>query len=323
MDALTDLPELERADSFSDGRRAALVRALAAPGVRGMLLATVATVIWSGNFIIADSMSGTIPPIQLAFWRWTIAVLAVLPVGLPHIRRDWPAIRRHLGFLAAVALLGVTLFNTLIYTAGRTSPATNMALIASASPIVLVLAGGLVWRERVGAARWTGVVLAMTGIVVLLTKGSLGNLLALRFSTGDLWMVAAMGTFAGYSLLLRRKSEDISGLSLLLSTFVLGTLFLAPAYTWDVSVHGGFPVQPRTVGALLYVGVLSSAVAYFAWNKAVATVGSTRAGIVYYLEPTIVALIAFIVLGQHLNLAQLASMALTITGVVLGSRARG
>ncbi len=278
-------------------------RSLFPAAAKGMILATVATVIWSGNFVLADGMAHAIRPVQLAFWRWVIAMLAVAPFAIPHIRRDWPAVRRHLGFLSIVALLGVTLFNTLIYTAGQTSPATNMAL------------------EKPGAVGWAGAALSLIGIVVLITKGSMAMLLGLSFSAGDLWMVAAMTTFAGYSLMLRRTPRGISGLSLLLSTFVLGTAFLTPAYAWDVTAHGSFPVHTGTVAALLYVGVLSSAVAYFAWNKAIATVGVARAGIVYYLEPAIVAVLAYFTLGDGLNLAQLISMGLIIIGVALSSRA--
>ncbi|MEU8681084.1 EamA family transporter [Streptomyces sp. NPDC048611] len=296
-------------------------RSLMPAAGKGMILATVATVIWSGNFVLADGMAHAIPPVQLAFWRWVIAMLAVAPFAIPHIRRDWPVVRRHLGFLSVVALLGVTLFNTLIYTAGQTSPATNMALIAAASPLVIMVGARLLWREKPGAAGWAGAALSLIGIVVLITKGSLATLLGLSFSAGDLWMVAAMTTFAGYSLMLRRTPRGISGLSLLLSTFVLGTAFLAPAYAWDVTAHGSFPVHTGTVAALLYVGVLSSAVAYFAWNKAIATVGAARAGIVYYLEPAIVAVLAYFTLGDGLNLAQLISMGLIIIGVTLSSRA--
>ncbi|MGW8378472.1 DMT family transporter [Streptomyces sp. ODS28] len=288
--------------------------------VRGMALATAATAIWSGNFVIADGMAGSIPPVQLAFWRWVIALVAVLPFGARSLWRERAAVRGGLGFIAVAALLGVTLFNTLIYVAGQSSPATNLALIAAAAPVVIGIGARLMWRERMGAARWTGTALALVGIVVLLGKGSPAALFGAGFASGDLWMVAAMGTFAAYSLLLRRKPEGISGLSLLLSTFALGTLFLAPVYGADVAVHGGFTADAGTVGALLYVGVASSAMAYFAWNKAIALVGAARAGVVYYLQPVMVAALSFFALGNPVSAVQIVSMALVIAGVALGAR---
>ncbi|MGG8406935.1 EamA family transporter, partial [Streptomyces sp. 12297] len=88
----------------------------------------------------------------------------------------------------------------------------------------------------------------------------------------------------------------------------------------SLGVQGGFTAGPATVGPLLYVGVFSSAVAFFAWNKAITLIGAARAGIVYYLQPVCVALLAYPLLGERTGPAQLLCMALILGGVALGSR---
>nr|WP_260693394.1 EamA family transporter [Streptomyces sp. BHT-5-2] len=291
----------------------------------GLALALAATVVWSGNFVIARALHATVPPVQTAFWRWIVALLAVAPFALGPVRRDWPVIRRHLGFLAVAALLGVTLFNTLIYTAGRSTSATNMAMIAAASPMMIALfdlvgrrRGG---REPLGARRAAGMVLALLGVVTLVGKGSPTAVLHLDFAGGDLWMLAATTTFAGYSALLRRRPEGIGQLSFLFMTFALGAAMLVPAYAVSRTVEGGFPVTTGTVGPLLYIGVCSSAVAYFTWNKAIALVGAARAGAVYYLQPVCVALLSAAVLGEGIGAVQVVCMALIVAGVALGAAA--
>ncbi|WP_369360961.1 DMT family transporter [Streptomyces sp. cg2] len=291
----------------------------------GPALALAATVVWSGNFVIARALHATVPPVQTAFWRWIVALLAVAPFALGPVRRDWPVIRRHLGFLAVAALLGVTLFNTLIYTAGRSTSATNMAMIAAASPMMIALfdlvgrrRGG---REPLGVRRAAGMVLALLGVVTLVGKGSPTAVLHLDFAGGDLWMLAATTTFAGYSALLRRRPEGIGQLSFLFMTFALGAAMLVPAYAVSRTVEGGFPVTTGTVGPLLYIGVCSSAVAYFTWNKAIALVGAARAGAVYYLQPVCVALLSAAVLGEGIGAVQVVCMALIVAGVALGAAA--
>lgn len=286
----------------------------------GLALALAATVVWSGNFVIARALHDTVPPVQTAFWRWIIALLAVAPLALPKVRRQWPAIRRHLGFLALAALLGVTLFNTLIYQAGRSTSATNMAMIAAASPAMIALfaRGG----ERLGGRRVTGMVLALAGVVALVGKGSPAAVLRLDFAVGDLWMLAATAAFAGYSALLRRRPKEIGGLSFLFMTFALGAAMLIPAYAVSLAVEGGFDPTAGTVGPLLYIGVFSSAVAYFTWNKAIAIVGAARAGFVYYLQPVCVALLSFTVLDEAVGGTQLVCMVLIIAGVALGAGSR-
>ncbi|QHC26718.1 EamA family transporter [Streptomyces sp. GS7] len=289
-----------------------------------MALALTATVVWSGNFVVARALHDTVPPVQTAFWRWIVALLAVAPVALPQVRRQWPVIRRHLGFLALAALLGVTLFNTLIYTAGRSTSATNMAMIAAASPMMIALfdlAGGRRGggREKLGVRRATGMAIALLGVVTLVGRGSPAAIVHLDFATGDLWMLAATVAFAGYSALLRRRPREIGGLSFLFTTFALGAAMLLPAYAISLATEGGFALTAGTAGPLLYVGVLSSAVAYFTWNKAVALVGAARVGVVYYLQPVCVALLSSAVLGEGVGAVQVLCMALIVAGVALGA----
>ncbi|MFE6689873.1 DMT family transporter [Streptomyces sp. NPDC057743] len=289
----------------------------------GLALALAATVVWSGNFVIARALHATVPPVQTAFWRWVVALAAVAPFALGQVRRQWAVIRAHLGFLALAALLGVTLFNTLIYTAGRSTSATNMAMIAAASPMMIALfdlvGGG---REPLGVRRAAGMVLALLGVVTLVGKGSPAAVLHLDFAGGDLWMVAATAAFAGYSALLRRRPEGIGQLAFLFMTFALGAAMLVPAYGISLAVEGGFPLTAGTVGPLLYIGVCSSAVAYFTWNKAIALVGAARAGAVYYLQPVCVALLSLALLGEGVGAVQVVCMALIVAGVALGAAGR-
>ncbi|MFH8573134.1 DMT family transporter [Streptomyces sp. NPDC017993] len=288
----------------------------------GLTLALTATVVWSGNFVIARALHDSVPPVQTAFWRWIIALLAVAPMALPQVRRQWPVIRPHLPFLAAAALLGVTLFNTLIYQAGRSTSATNMAMIAAASPAMIALfdlVGRRGGREKLGARRAVGMAIALLGVVTLVGKGSPAAVLRLDFATGDLWMLAATAAFAGYSAMLRRRPEGIGGLSFLFMTFALGAAMLLPAYGVSLAVEGGFDLTASTAGPLLYIGVLSSAVAYFTWNKAIALVGAARAGVVYYLQPVCVALLSAAVLGEGVGAVQVLCMALIVAGVALGA----
>ncbi|MFG3118519.1 DMT family transporter [Streptomyces sp. NPDC048197] len=286
----------------------------------GLALALTATVVWSGNFVIARALHDTVPPVQTAFWRWVIALLAVAPFAAGRVSREWPVIRRHLGFLTLAALLGVTLFNTLIYQAGRSTSATNMAMIAAASPVLIALfaRGG----ERLGGRRAAGMALALAGVVTLVGKGSPAAVLGLDFAGGDLWMLAATATFAGYSVLLRRRPEGIGGVSFLFMTFALGAAMLLPAYGVSLAAEGGFAPTAQTVGPLLYVGVFSSAVAYFTWNKAIALIGAARAGVVYYLQPVCVALLSFAVLSEAVTPVQLLCMVLIVAGVALGAGGR-
>ncbi|MFF5444627.1 DMT family transporter [Streptomyces sp. NPDC012888] len=281
----------------------------------GVLLALVATVVWSGSFVATRGMADTVPPVQAVFWRWIIAILAVAPIAAREAWRQRHLIRRHLGYVTLASFFGIALYNTLVHQAGLTTSASNMGMIMAASPVVMAVFARL-GGERLGAVRTFGMLLAAFGVLLLVGKGSP----TVDFAAGDLWMFGAALSFASYSALLRRKPAEISGLTFLLTTFVLGALMLAPAYAVSVTVQGGFEISTGTVGPLLYVGVLSSALAFFAWNKAVTMIGAARAGVVYYLQPVCVALLSFPLLGERTGPVQLLCMVLILGGVALGAR---
>ncbi|WP_267245494.1 DMT family transporter [Streptomyces sp. PR69] len=283
----------------------------------GLLLAALATVVWSGSFITSRALHDSVPPVQAAFWRWIAAIAVLAPFALRATWRQRALIRRHLGYVTLAALLGVTLYNTLVNQAGLTAPASSMGMIMAASPVLMAVyerLGGV----RLGLRRTAGLAVACLGVLLLSGGGALPD----GFAAGELWMFAAAVSFASYSALLRRRPPQLGGLPFLFASFVLGALLLAPAHVLSVAVQGGFEPTAATVGPLVYVGVFSSALAYFAWNKAVALIGPARAGVVYHLQPVCVAALSFVLLGERTGPAQLLCMALILGGVALAAAGR-
>ncbi|MER6059654.1 DMT family transporter [Streptomyces sp. NPDC001792] len=288
-------------------------RKAAAPAA-GLALAALATLVWSGSFVTSRGLHDSVPPVQHAFWRWVVALLAVAPFGARRAWRQRTLIRRHARHVLLASLLGVATYNTLVNQAGLTTPAATMGLIMAAAPVLMAVferLGGV----RLGARRATGLLIACAGVALLVGGGA-------RLTSGSLWMIAAACCFAGYSALLRRKPAELDGTGFLFTTFLTGTVLLLPVQTVSVAVQGSFHPTPATVLPLLYVGVASSAVAFFAWNKAIALIGATRAGLVYHLQPVCVAALSWALLGETTGPPQLLSMALILGGVVLGAGPR-
>ncbi|MEU1134887.1 DMT family transporter [Streptomyces sp. NPDC005900] len=280
----------------------------------GLALAALATVVWSGSFVTSRALHDAVPPVQHAFWRWLIAIAAVAPFAAGQTWRQRNVLRRHPRFLLLAALLGVTVYNTLVNQAAMTTGAGNMGMIMAASPVLMAVyerIGG----TRLGARRVTGMLVACAGVLLLVGGGSL----AMDLTAGDLWIIAAALSFGSYSALLKRKPAEIGQLPFLFATFVLGALMLLPVYAVSYAVQGGFEPAVGTVAPLLYVGVVSSAVAFFAWNKAISLIGAARAGVVYYLQPVCVALLSFALLGEAMGWLQGLCMGLILGGVVLGA----
>lgn len=232
---------MDRARTVSQTEQPAAEGAGAKKGAAGLgvLLALLATVVWSGSFVATRGMADSIPPVQAVFWRWTIATVAVAPFAARQAWQQRALIRKHFGYIALATLFGVTLYNTLVHQAGLTTSASNMGMIMAASPVIMALYARL-GGERLGARRTFGLTLAAFGVLLLVGKGSI----RFDFAAGDLWMFGAALSFATYSALLKRKPAELGGLAFLITTFVLGALMLAPAYAVSVSVQGGFGSPP-------------------------------------------------------------------------------
>ena len=89
------------------------------------MFAALATMIWSGNFLIARGLNDKIPPVSLAFWRWAVATVVLVPFIIQSMYAQRDLLFKHIGYLVVTSLLGVSVFNTLIYLAGKTTSALN------------------------------------------------------------------------------------------------------------------------------------------------------------------------------------------------------
>ena len=241
--------------------------------IAGYLFAFGATALWSGNFIIARGLNESIPPISLAFWRWAVAVVVFLPFALKPLIAEWDILKANIPYLAITSLLGITIFNTLIYLAGHTTTAINLSLISITFPVFVVILSRIFFRELITVNNGVGIIIVTTGVIVLITKGDLSRLLNLSISIGDVWMLLAAIIFAVYSILLKQKPKQLSIWALQLSTFIVGLIFLFPFFIWEYVTASPIEYDANIIYSILYVGVFASLSAFVLWNKAIVTVG--------------------------------------------------
>lgn len=286
----------------------------------GIGFAVLATVIWSGNFIIARGMAESVPPATLAFMRWSVASLAVLPLGLGALLRDWPVVRRNLPVLLLTSLLGVTVFNTVIYLAGQTTVTLNLSLISATFPVFVIILSRIFLGEPVSVRRVLGISLTIGGVVSLVVHGDLDRLRTLSFASGDLWMLSASFIFAVYSLLVRRKPRDMSQNGFLAFTFLAGLVMLIPWMLWEQAGSSWPAMTTPVIGSVLYIGLMASLAAYFCWNMAVASIGPAKAGFIYYSLPLFSAAEAYLILGEPVTLLHVLSGVCVLSGIIVATR---
>lgn len=284
------------------------------------LLLVLTNLFWAGNFVVGRAVHGLIPPAGTTFWRWVIALAVLTPLAAGAVRRDWPLVRRHWPRLALMGVLSVCAFSTLLYTGLADTTATNALLLNSTAPVLIVIAGWLVGGERVTTVQAAGIATSFAGVTAIVFRGSWEGIRALEFGAGDVWVLAAVTVWAGYTVLLRWRPTAIVPVVFLAVTITAGVFASLPLYVWEVM--SGAPTIPTlgSVSGLLYMGVLPSLVSHAFWNRAVGEVGGNTAGLFIHLTPVFGTLLAVTFLGETFHLYHAVGIALILAGIVVTTR---
>ena len=287
---------------------------------KGILFALLATILWSVNMVIASGVKEHIPPIGLAFWRWTVACVVLTPLALRATIIDFKIIKKHIKYLLLTAVLGISIFNTLIYFAGKTTSAFNLSLMAISIPLFIIGISRIVFKEKVSNLAIAGIITIITGVLVLISKGSLDALLRINFAFGDLLMLLACFFFACYTLLVRKKPEELEPKVFLYSVFVIGTLILLPFYLWENTYLEKVVIDSKTLLIISYVGIFASLVSFYLWNEAIGLIGTSKTAVIYYLIPIFSGILAYFFLGQSIEFIQIISMAIIVLGLLITNK---
>jgi drug/metabolite transporter (DMT)-like permease len=281
------------------------------------LLLVLTVLFWSGNFVLGRSVNDIIPPISLAFWRWAGALIILLPFGIKPLLGQRQLIRRRWKLLAFMGLLSVTNFSIFIYFALHSTTVVNTVLVNSFQPILIVFASWIGYRDRIAPLQGIGIIVSLTGLMWILSRGNPSILLSFRFSGGDLWTLSAGISWAIYSVMLRGHPQNIDPMGFLAILIIFGTIFLTPLYIWEIQSGARIHFSLKAFGSIVYVAIFPSILSYLFWNKAVSIVGANKAGIFIHLMPVFSAILAFVLLGERFELYHLPGIVLIFSGIFL------
>jgi len=289
------------------------------PGLyRAYAMLGLVMVLWAGNAIVGRAVRFDVPPVTFSFGRWLLASVLLLPWSVPAVRRDWAVARKHWRPILALGVLGIALFNSLLYTGLHHSTASNAMLIQASVPAFVLAFDRAIFGQRARPLQILAVVVAILGVAVIVFQGDLGRALRLAFSRGDLILVASAIVWSLYTVLLRLR-PPVSPITVIALTFAVATLALAPFAAWEwrsgQEVHWG----PGVFGAFAYVALMASLSAYFLFNAAAARTGPVVAGQAITLLPLFGAVLSALLLGEVLHLYHLWGMALIVVGIALGA----
>jgi len=282
----------------------------------GYILAITAVYLWSLNLIIASYFADKLTPFEIAFGRWIIAAVILLPFTIREIYKHRLLLLTHWRFLLFLAISGIVLNNTLIYVAGETSSATDMSILGVTGPLFIVVLSWIWDKSQIKLLQILGLISACIGVLLIITKGNIENIGNIKPVVGNFWMLLNCFIFAIYSILQTKAPNKLSPALLLEVSAIIGTIILLPLMLITTPTSQLLNLTNEDIKVIIYLGVANSVIAFLAWNTAIAKIGSIKTGIIYYFMPLFGGFEAHYYLGEDLYMAELIGGLFIIAGIV-------
>jgi drug/metabolite transporter (DMT)-like permease len=243
------------------------------------VLLLITPALWSVNYLVARLAPGEIAPHMLALCRWALAATVLGVFAYAELREKRHLILKNAWHYLVLGGLGMWICGAWVYIGARSTSATNIALIYSLSPAFIVLCASVWLHEKLQRIQWLGIGMAMAGLVHVVIKGQWGDLLAVRFVAGDLWIVACAFSWAAYALLMKKWPTDFSPMARLVLTAMGGCIVLLPFTV--IEAYSGLPLTQtlwswKSFALIAASGLLPGALAYWAYGAAQKTLGAAR-----------------------------------------------
>ena len=184
-------------------------------------LLILANLFWAGNIVLGRGVSGRVPPIALAYWRWTGAFLVAVGFAWPYLKQDWTVLRRHWRMMLLLSATGIATYNTLSYIGLTSTTALNVLLLQSAGPLLIIIWAFVLLGDRPSPRQSIAVMVSLIGVAIIAAHGSLDTLLHLSLNRGDIWILAAMAIYGVYAAIFRLRPRA-HPLSFLVATMGIG-----------------------------------------------------------------------------------------------------
>ncbi len=284
----------------------------------GVMLAT--PLFLSSNLVFGRMVIPEVSPFILAFLRWSAVSLVMLPFmagnfgSLARLAgQQWPR-------LLALGFLGMFICGGVVYAALRHTTATNSTLIYTTSPVFIMLLDAAVNRKRIGLREALGSVIAFAGVAVIVLKGDLSVLASLDFNIGDLMILLASLSWAGYAVFGRHPAlKAVANLQQFALLAFFGALVLAPAALAEIQSGGMLPSSTRAWMGLAGIVLFGSLASFLGFQYGVRVLGPTLAGHFTYLMSPYGVVLAILLLGETFEAFHAAGIALVMAGVILAT----
>ena len=283
------------------------------------ILLALCVLFWSGNFVLGRFIKTDIDPIEMAFFRWFFVFLFILPsLFFLDLKKIIRIFKENIFIMLLLSILGISLYNTILYLALQTTTATNALLINSSTPMIIIVYSYFILKTQITKVQIIGVIISTMGVIYLVLKGNILNIFSIQLTQGDFWIIVCANIWALYSVLLRFKPKGLNNVEMFVSFVVIGLIFLTPVYlSQGYSLNQELSKIKEYWYFFVYVSLFTSILSYYFWHVGIDNIGAHETGQFTHLMPLFGSILAFIFLDENLNTYHLIGAVLIALGIYL------
>jgi drug/metabolite transporter (DMT)-like permease len=282
----------------------------------GILCGLGAASIWGGMYVVSKVVLDIIPPFSLVSLR---LLLGSLTLAMVLIMRGFPTItRKQFWQVIGVGFVGYGVSLSLQFLGTKLSTAANGSLVTSATPAFVLIFAWILLKEKITSLRLLALFLATLGVVAVIDPRSAQ--LNPDLFLGNLLLLGAAVTWALYSVLVRKATQALDVLSFSLIAFLGGLPVSIPASAWELKTIGIGEINLGIIAGVLFLGIISTALAMVLWNNAFTLVDANLASLTFFAQPVVGTLLGWLFLGEKITSLFLFGGLLIGVGLVISSR---
>jgi drug/metabolite transporter (DMT)-like permease len=279
-----------------------------------------AVVVWGASFIATKVALADLSPITIVWLRFAMGVV-ILGIAVAMRRQFALPSKNEWGYFALLGFLGITFHQWLQSNGLITSEASTTAWIVATTPVFMALLGWLVLKEGLDWVRISGILLAFSGVLVVVSDGNLALISIGKFGApGDVLILISAVNWAVFSTLSRRGLKSYPASLMMFYVMSLGWLFTSLLF---IPTEGLSEISRLTTNGwigILFLGIFCSGLAYIAWYDALQMLSAAQTGVFLYLEPSVAVIVAAFILAEPITWGSLLGGAVILTGVWLVNR---
>ena len=274
----------------------------------------------ASNLIVARGGVEFVPPISLAFWRWTFVFLLLLPFTFFSLKKNFNVIKREYKQLFFLGLMGCGVCGAFPFLAGKTTSVTNMGIIYTSSPVFIIIISAIFFNEKVNFFRIIGLLSCLSGVFLIIIKADLNLLFNLNFTIGDLWILAAAIGWALYSIYLFYWKSELSIFNRFTMISFFGVISLFPFYLMEEIYFEKTNFNYSFLFWSLFAAISSSIIAFTLYTKTQQKLGASLTGFTLYIFTIYAAIYGFILFDESLETFHFIGTILVFIGVYLAKK---